>query len=37
LVSHEYRGKKDRVGVRKIAAALGIGVGIVERISRELG
>jgi DNA invertase Pin-like site-specific DNA recombinase len=29
--------RKDRPGLRKIAASLGIGVGTVQRISRELG
>jgi DNA invertase Pin-like site-specific DNA recombinase len=29
-------GKKNRPGIRKIAATLGVGVGTVQRISREL-
>jgi len=28
--------KKDRPGLRKIASTLGVGVGTVQRISREL-
>jgi DNA invertase Pin-like site-specific DNA recombinase len=30
-------GKKDRPGLRKLAALHGVGVGTVQRISRELG
>jgi DNA invertase Pin-like site-specific DNA recombinase len=30
-------GKKGRPGLRKIASALGVGVGTVQRIGRELG
>jgi DNA invertase Pin-like site-specific DNA recombinase len=29
--------KKNRPGLRKIATTLGVGVGTVQRISRELG
>jgi hypothetical protein len=28
--------RKDRPGIRKIAAAFGIGVGTVQRVMREL-